>query len=403
MSGSNRSTRHGSHTFAAMLVGSLVAVAAFAIAPAAWAQNLFVNGDMENCPASPHNTAPVGWATDSTSAGVDCDYWATGTDPGMYAGTRSPRTQTGEVEGITQAVTTTPAQLYWVSFYVAGNGGVGEIRLNSRTGTLVASAPVTGTYGLVEGSLTATSATTTIYVGTDLTSGSTGDARIDEACISVNPGECSITSAPVCGDGNLDQGELCDDGNTTDCDGCRADCSAVETGCGDTFVCGTEACDDGNTTDCDGCSADCAVMETGCGDGAMCGTEACDDGNTTDCDGCSAICLPETGCGDGVVCGTEQCDDGNIADGDGCSSTCMTEGAGGAGGAGGSTSSGTGGSSSGIGGSSSSSGADGDTGDDSGCGCRVPSGGTPSPWGALGLLGLALVWTGRRRCRIGRH
>ncbi|MBW2456887.1 MAG: hypothetical protein JRI68_20395 [Deltaproteobacteria bacterium] len=29
----------------------------------------------------------------------------------------------------------------------------------------------------------------------------------------------------------------------------------------------------------------------------------------------------------------------------------------------------------------------------------MPSGGKPSPWGALGLLGLALVWTGRRSAR----
>lgn len=35
-------------------------------------------------------------------------------------------------------------------------------------------------------------------------------------------------SAPRCGDGVLDPGELCDDGNDDDFDGCRADCSRVE-------------------------------------------------------------------------------------------------------------------------------------------------------------------------------
>jgi cysteine-rich repeat protein len=51
------------------------------------------------------------------------------------------------------------------------------------------------------------------------------------------------------------------------------------TGCGDGVVCGTEQCDDGNTTNCDGCSSTCTT-ESGlrCGDGivnAACG-EQCD-------------------------------------------------------------------------------------------------------------------------------
>jgi virginiamycin B lyase len=158
-----------------------------------------------------------------------------------------------------------------------------------------------------------------------------------------------------CGNGRVESGEECDDGNTTDCDACSNDCRRVE-GCGDGALCGTEACDDGNTDDCDGCSATC-VPETGlrCGDGivnAACGEacdppgalcsaqcqrlpgcgdgqtdpgEGCDDGNTTSCDGCSATCTVETGCGDGVVCGTEACDDGNTTPCDGCSATCETE------------------------------------------------------------------------------
>ncbi|RLB54109.1 MAG: hypothetical protein DRI90_20560 [Deltaproteobacteria bacterium] len=32
----------------------------------------------------------------------------------------------------------------------------------------------------------------------------------------------------------------------------------------------------------------------------------------------------------------------------------------------------------------------------SGCGCRVPSGGKPSPWRAIGWLGLGLIWVRRR-------
>lgn len=135
-----------------------------------------------------------------------------------------------------------------------------------------------------------------------------------------------IGSGPVCGDGQVEGLEVCDDGNTDDCDGCRSDCSAVETGCGDGFLCGAEVCDDGNTADCDGCRADCSAAETGCGDGFTCGAEACDDGNTDDCDGCRGDCaVVETGCGDGALCGAEECDDGNLAVGDGCGPTCLTE------------------------------------------------------------------------------
>ena len=67
--------------------------------------------------------------------------------------------------------------------------------------------------------------------------------------------------------------------------------------CGDGVVEAGENCDDGNTASCDGCSATCET-ESGltCGDGIL-----------------------------NQACG-EQCDDGNTASGDGCSSTCMTEG-----------------------------------------------------------------------------
>ncbi len=159
----------------------------------------------------------------------------------------------------------------------------------------------------------------------------------------------------ACGDGIVQLGEDCDDGNAATCDGCSAQCRH-ETGCGDGVRCGTETCDDGNGEGCDGCSATCTV-EAGalCGDGVvnvacgeqcdppsascttecqhipMCGDgfqdagEDCDDGNRGNCDGCSADCRIETGCGDGIRCGAEQCDDGNAASCDGCSSACARE------------------------------------------------------------------------------
>lgn len=61
-----------------------------------------------------------------------------------------------------------------------------------------------------------------------------------------------------CGDGTVDPGEACDDGNATNGDGCTSTC-VIEI-CGDAVVnnSGTETCDDGNTTNGDGCSSACA-------------------------------------------------------------------------------------------------------------------------------------------------
>ena len=117
---------------------------------------------------------------------------------------------------------------------------------------------------------------------------------------------------PVCGDGAVDPGEQCDDGNTV-----------------------TESCAYGqpSCTVCDAQCQDAAGATSYCGDGVVDGSEGeqCDDGNTTDADGCSATCLLEGGdsvCGDGVVDPGEQCDDGNTTTGDGCSATCLLEGGG---------------------------------------------------------------------------
>jgi cysteine-rich repeat protein len=108
----------------------------------------------------------------------------------------------------------------------------------------------------------------------------------------VNSASCLSAVVPgVCGDGFLDAGEECDDGNTTDGDGCSAACTR-EPACGDAYTDAGEECDDGNTTDGDGCSATCTV-EPACGDGTQDAGEECDDGNTADGDGCSAACRSE--------------------------------------------------------------------------------------------------------------
>jgi cysteine-rich repeat protein len=64
----------------------------------------------------------------------------------------------------------------------------------------------------------------------------------------------------VCGNGIIEDGETCDDGNVTSGDGCSATCT-VETPpvavCGNGVKEAGEECDDGNLTNGDSCSSDC--------------------------------------------------------------------------------------------------------------------------------------------------
>jgi fibro-slime domain-containing protein len=190
-----------------------------------------------------------------------------------------------------------------------------------------------------------------------------------------NPPHQECTTTIICGDGIVEAGEACDDGDTTGMNGCSADCTAVEPGfscpamggacstasslCGNGTIDPGEGCDDGvmPPVSLDGCSASCQV-ENGwtcpapghpctrilfCGDGVISlGLgEECDDGKPPmSGDGCSATCQIEQNfqcggipsvctstivCGDGKIEGTETCDDGNTKSLDGCSSACQLE------------------------------------------------------------------------------
>lgn len=66
--------------------------------------------------------------------------------------------------------------------------------------------------------------------------------------------EIHVACEQLCGDGTLDRGEECDDGNTTADDGCSETCTFE---CGDGEITGDEECDDGNRVSGDGCSDIC--------------------------------------------------------------------------------------------------------------------------------------------------
>jgi len=86
-----------------------------------------------------------------------------------------------------------------------------------------------------------------------------GGTIVPVATVSVNANLPDCVELAQCGNDVTDQGEICDDGNNTSCDGCNADCTRVDAVCGDgTRECG-EQCDDSNNTSGDGCEADCTL------------------------------------------------------------------------------------------------------------------------------------------------
>ena len=182
------------------------------------------------------------------------------------------------------------------------------------------------------------------------------------------------TAPPGCGDGKINQpSEVCDDGNTVAGDGCNGVCKVepnhicpvdpndpthglpcvVNFKCGDGVVNPGEVCDQGQFQGSPGCSADCKTQDPGyrclvgqqcvalfeCGNSRIETGETCDPPNPGN--GCGTDCKAETGwrckpgscsrlpyCGDGIVQPDqgEKCDQGTFqtAANKGCSTDCQS-------------------------------------------------------------------------------
>jgi cysteine-rich repeat protein len=209
------------------------------------------------------------------------------------------------------------------------------------------------------------------------------DARSSHEDILEGPTALPEAGTAACGNGKLDPGEQCDDGNVMSGDGCSRCCQLENPPCvvgpcalphlrvcGNGVVTSPEECDDGNTMSGDECSAECTI-EPGwrcrvpgkrclppcssgacsevvpfdasidgegyavCGDGLVSAFEECDCGDGTvpfpgGCSGpnaddtyggCTTRCLWGPFCGDGQVNGPEECDLG-VLNGDVCPGGC---------------------------------------------------------------------------------
>lgn len=180
------------------------------------------------------------------------------------------------------------------------------------------------------------------------------NARCDDGeSVVLCPDECK-----ACGNGELDEGEVCDEGKANSPDNayhdgspetapCNSSCTGSVPLCGDGTcqmehenminyaqdgcmpACGNgaveagEDCDDGNLENTDACLNNCKAAS--CGDGFIAaGVEECDDTNLSGNDACTNACKMAT-CGDGLTwTGTEDCDDANADDTDACDVACKT-------------------------------------------------------------------------------
>lgn len=138
---------------------------------------------------------------------------------------------------------------------------------------------------------------------------STTTCNVDAAC---GTGSCCsgrCDSDGDAGNGCDGAGPACGSGSTTECTGGAPSCCGPV--CGNGFVEPGEECDDGNVVDGDACSSTCIGEGLCTGDGL---TGCVDD---ADCAGSGGTC-----CGNAILTSPEECDDGNLIWDDSCDNTC---------------------------------------------------------------------------------
>jgi len=124
-----------------------------------------------------------------------------------------------------------------------------------------------------------------------------GDGDVDTDAGDPDGLDAEGETAAVCGNGVLEEGEVCDDGDTEteDCDvtdpgACLADCSLRIAACGNGTTDPGEQCDDGDDDSTDGCSTSCTTVDGLVGSPCRC-TTGCEvlDYTAGTIEGCDAL------------------------------------------------------------------------------------------------------------------